>query len=256
MTRASDSRAPGPASRTDLEQEWRHLEKMRILGSLAGGLAHDSNNLLFAILGATERIEHLLPVEHPALPMLAIIRQAVDRARDLNRQILDFSRDGGGRRESFDLAELIRESIQLVQVTLPGCITVRVDPLPATWILGDSNQIQQVFLNLAINAHKAMLPAGGELAVRLDRLAGDGMVPPLPAGSYARLTVADTGCGMSAAVLERIFTPFFTTRATQEGTGLGLAMAQRIVQRHGGLIQATSVFGKGSCFKVLLPAGN
>jgi signal transduction histidine kinase len=245
---------PGPEAETDGERDLRQIQKMRMLGALAGGIAHDFNNILTSILGATELIGFTLTTDHPANPMLEIIRQAAHRARELNRQILTFSRKAPEQPSVFDLAGLIQEATGLMRIALPKNVTLHTASAAQVWIKGDPNQIHQVFMNLAVNGVNAMFADGGELSISVDWIQQDVASLDLPPGRYAVLRVGDTGCGMTPAVLENIFTPFFTTKTGQGGTGLGLAIARRIVHNHGGVIRVHSEPGVGSQFQVLFPA--
>jgi signal transduction histidine kinase len=245
--------AAGAGAALEWMQDLQQIQKMSLLGTLAGGIAHDFNNILTAVRHAGERIAPMLPEGHPAHPLLATIHSATQRAAELNRQILTFGRRGEAARVRFDMGSLIKEAIQLLRVALPNNMKINDEITSQTWVMGDPNQIYQVFLNLAINAHNAMTPQGGELGISLCPQRLDGPAPPLCAGAYAVLTVKDSGCGMEPAVMAKIFTPFFTTKGARDGTGLGLAIAKEIIDQHGGTIEVASEPGKGSDFRVLLP---
>jgi CheY-like chemotaxis protein/nitrogen-specific signal transduction histidine kinase len=245
-------------SPADLERNQRQAQKMEALGTLAGGIAHDFNNILAAILGAAEMIHLQLEPSSPARPALEIIYQAGRRARELNKQILAFSRKGKEERVAFDLSKLLLETLRLLRSTLPKNVAILAQVTPGLWSIGEANQIHQVIMNLAVNGFHAMGNEPGKLELELREAtlaAGDPALPGgLPPGRYAIFSVRDSGCGMAPEVLEKIFEPFFTTKAVREGTGLGLAVVHGIVHKHEGTILVTSEPGQGSTFQVLLPA--
>jgi len=241
------------------EEKLRQSQKIEAVGRLAGGIAHDFNNLLTAILTTVELSLSGLPEDHPLRADLADIRGAGEKAANLTRQLLAFSRRQVLRPRVLDLsaavtemqkmlARLIGEDVRLVAELGDGC-TVCADP----------GQIEQVILNLALNARDAM-PAGGTLSLRtrnVEVTQEDGLRMfgcPVQRGPYVQLVVEDTGAGMDAHTMERIFEPFFTTKELGKGTGLGLATVYGIVKQSGGYIRATSAVGHGSTFEVYLPA--
>ncbi|HEY3398999.1 MAG TPA: ATP-binding protein [Geothrix sp.] len=239
------------------EEKDRHLrqaQKMDALGALAGGMAHDFNNLIGAILNAAELIEMQVEPDSPIQKKLQIIQRVGGRARDLSSQILNFSRRADDNWTPFDLAGLVTEVISVLQTTLPANVEVRSELASGVTILGDPSQLHQVIMNLGINGSQAMQPGGGVLSIQLQpveagRRVGD---QPFPE-SCVLLTIEDTGCGMDQPTLERIFEPFFTTKDVGHGTGLGLSVVYGIVQGHGGQLQVSSEPGKGSSFKIRLP---
>lgn len=241
----------------ELQAELLQAQKMESLGSLAGGIAHDFNNILTAILGAAEMLNLKLEATSPARRALEIIFQAGRRARELNRQILTFSRKGREEWIPFDLSVVVKEATRLLHATLPKRVKLTGEAATALWVMGDPNQIHQVFMNLAINAFHAMGSEGGTLSINLGEVEGplvlEGSHSPLPAGRFAVLSIRDTGCGMTRDIQERIFEPFYTTKDVREGTGLGLAVVHGIVHKHLGGIAVTSSVGKGSEFRVYLP---
>ena len=234
-------------------------EKMDALGALASGVAHDFNNILTAILSASELIEWQVQADSPIMPKLHVIYQAVKRAQELNRQILSFSRSSEEKHLPFDLSAVVKEAIFLLRSTFPDTITLRTDITSSLWILGDPNQAHQVVLNLAINALQAMLPRGGTLEVTLaeEEEAQARLLPNQPRalkeGRYVVLSVKDTGSGIDPEHLERIFEPFFTTKAETGGTGLGLSVVHGIVQKHMGAMDVHSQKGHGTTFKAFFP---
>jgi two-component system, cell cycle sensor histidine kinase and response regulator CckA len=241
--------------RKRLESQLRQAQKMESLGTLAGGIAHDFNNLLAVILGYAEFCQQTADA---ALWQKGIgeIQRAAERARTLVRQILTFSRKTEVRFSAVDLNHLTRELVALMAETFPRTVNVHLDlqdGLPP--LFADPSQIQQVVLNLCVNARDAM-PAGGTITVSTRTRAGRSLPPGFAGDSargYACLQVADTGTGMSPEVRQRIFEPFFTTKPGTQGTGLGLAVVYGIVTAHQGLIDVESTPGAGSTFHVFLP---
>ncbi len=234
-----------------LEKQVRQSQKLEALGTLAGGIAHDFNNVLTPILGYTEMAVDDLPPGSRVRESLTRVLSAAERARDLVKQILAFSRRGEQERHSIHLAPLVRETLKLVSATLPKTIEIRsrIDD-QADLAVADATQIHQVLLNLCTNAWHAMGDEGGVLEVSLEAVDG---AEGAPAGPHVHLAVRDTGCGIPAGVLERIFEPFFTTKPVGEGTGLGLSAVHGIVRGHGGVVTVESEPGAGSTFHVYLP---
>jgi signal transduction histidine kinase len=237
------------------DRHLRQAQKMDALGALAGGMAHDFNNLIGAILHAAELIEMQTEPDSPIQRKLEIIQQVGGRARELSAQILNFSRRTDDTWVSFDLTSLVTEVISLLETTLPKNVQVRCDLAKGVRILGDPSQFHQVIMNLGINGSQAMQPGGGVLSIELQpaeagrRVGDQSFLEPC-----VLLTIKDTGCGMDPQTLERIFEPFFTTKKVGQGTGLGLSVVYGIVHGHGGNLQVTSEPGKGSSFKIRLPA--
>jgi PAS domain S-box-containing protein len=244
------------AERRDLEAQLRQSQKMEAIGALAGGIAHDFNNLLSAILGNIELLNRELDPAHPARASVIEIGKAGNRARDLVRQIVGFSRPAEVRVEAVDLQKLVEEVMRLMRSVLPSSIEVVSkcdDPPPL--VLADSSQIHQVLVNLCTNSWQAMENRPGRIEIGLGRRTfSDGAPRGLPLGSYASLTVADTGAGMTDEVRKRIFEPFFTTKSETDGTGLGLSTVRSIVTASRGAIEVESAPGQGSRFTVYLPA--
>ncbi len=244
--------------RERLQEQLLQAQKLESVGRLAGGVAHDLNNLLSPILGYSDVLLMDLPETDDRRKYVQYIIQAGVRARDLVRQLLAFGRKQTLVVETVDLNELaagfahllrrtVREDIGIEMIAAPALPTVRVD----------TGQIEQVIMNLVVNAQDAM-PQGGRIvietaAVVLDQEYADSHADVLP-GPYVQLTVSDTGCGMSDEVREQIFAPFFTTKEKGKGTGLGLATAYGIVKQHGGHIWVYSEPDQGTTFKIYLPA--
>jgi PAS domain S-box-containing protein len=236
------------------DRHLRQAQKMDALGALAGGLVHDFNNLICAILSTAELIERQVGPDSPIQKKLEVIQQVGGRARELSHQILNFSRRTDDTWIPFDLTSLVAEVISLLQTTLPKNVRVRSDITEGIRILGDPSQLHQVIMNLGINGSQAMQPNGGVLSIQLGkaevgrRVGDQSFLEPC-----VQLTVKDTGCGMDPYTLERIFEPFFTTKEVGHGTGLGLSVVYGIVHGHGGSVHVSSEPGKGSSFKVRLP---
>jgi len=242
-----------------IESQLRQAQKMEAIGTLAGGIAHDFNNILGAMLGYAELAKY--KSEDPEiLSYLEHILTACDRARDLVQQILTFSRKTEQEKKPIMLIPLLKEVVKFIRASLPTTIVIN-QTLTATadTIMADATQIHQLLMNLCTNAWHAMKESGGILGIALSEITvGDGTVllPDLTPGRYLKLTVRDTGCGIPPEHLERIFEPYFTTKAKGEGTGLGLSVVDGIVRSHGGAVRVTSKVGKGSAFHVLLPLLN
>ncbi|MFZ5481836.1 MAG: ATP-binding protein [Myxococcota bacterium] len=237
--------------RRRLEDELARSSKLESLGVLAGGIAHDFNNILTAVLANLSLAAHRLPGEHPARRRLDQATRAAERARDLTRQLLTFARGGAPVKEATSLAEVLRESAGFA---LQGSRSrAELTTAPDLWAVdADPGQLGQVVHNLVLNAEQAM-PDGGILRIEADNVTlAHGELPPLPAGRYVRVQVADTGPGIAPEHLDRIFDPFFTTKAS--GSGLGLATAYSIVRRHGGRIAVDTGPRRGTTFALHLPA--
>ena len=243
-------RRQAEAKRVQLESELRHAQKMEAVGTLASGIAHDFNNLLTAILGCTELVALHLSDDHPARHSLTLIEKIAEQATGVTRSLLTFAHRAPTSKRPVDLLAVLSESSRFLGRLLPASIE-RLQDLPdaPVWINADVTQIQQVVMNLTVNARDAMLH-GGRLHVSLSTrpVVADGGVE-----EEAVLTVSDTGVGMSEEDRTRIFEPFFTTKERGAGTGLGLSVVHGIVADHGGRIDVVSALGKGSTFRVLLP---
>jgi|GEM_PF-413215 len=239
----------------ELDRHVRQIEKMEALGALASGVAHDFNNVLTAIMSSAELIEWQLPEDSPVRPKLNVIMQAANRAKDLNRRILTFSRPSEERYIPFDLTAVVRECVHLLKSTVSRDVEIRSELSSSVWTLGDPAQIHQVVMNLAVNALQA-LDGKGMLDLSLAEV--DVETGYLPSGARATraalLMVCDNGCGMDAPTQEHVFEPFYTTKGSGGGTGLGLSVVHGIVARHGGDITITSEPGKGTQVKVFLPS--
>lgn len=250
------------SERKRLEAQLRQAQKMETIGTLAGGIAHDFNNMLAAMLGYTELAMSDVPATSPVQHYLRAVLTAGQRARDLVRQILAFSRHTETARYPVQLHLLIREALSLLRASLPSTIEIRhsLDE-HAGAVMTEPVQMHQVLINLCANAEYAMRQTGGGVleivleAVEVDAAALGGTLSLSP-GPYVRLTVRDTGPGMTPEVLARIFEPFFTTKGPGEGTGIGLSVVHGIVTSHGGTIAVSSTPGQGTTFAVYLPRCN
>jgi nitrogen-specific signal transduction histidine kinase len=245
-------------AKAELEQQLRQVQKMEELGTLAGGIAHDFNNILAAMLAYAELIRVDIDDAAQIDEHLRALKVAGDRAKDLVRQILTFSRRQPQQRKPVKLDGTVAEALRLLRSTLPAMLKIEVTIEPdAPVVLADLSQVHQVLLNLGTNAAHAMGKTRGLLSVRLESVDVGGelvrLVPELRTRRYARLTVSDTGQGMTEATQKRIFEPFFTTKPVGEGTGLGLAVAHGIVREHDGAIQVESALGKGTTFTLYFP---
>lgn len=235
-----------------------HSQKLESLGVLAGGIAHDFNNILAAIIGLTSLSLRQLQPGSELHDDLTEVLHAGNRARDLVRQILTFSRQGDVERVPIDLAQIVSEALRLVQVGLNSRIRIETQLDRATGqVLANPAQMHQVILNYCTNAIHAMKENGGVIRISLRNMAPDEQLaaqyPRLSKGKYVCLTVSDEGHGMSPHVMERIYDPFYTTKGPGEGTGMGLAVVHGIVSVHGGVVDVTSQPGEGTTFHTYLP---
>ncbi len=241
-----------------LQEQLRQSQKMEAIGTLAGGIAHDFNNILAAIMGYTQLSMMEVPNQSQAEGYLKEVLKASYRAKDLVRQILAFSRQAEERKEPLHIGLIVKEALKLLRASLPSTIEIRQHIEAKTGIVGaNPTQIHQVLMNLCTNSAHAMRENGGILEVGLRNLEiGSSEADEylnLPPGTYLRLSISDTGHGMSAEVRERVFDPYFTTKKKGDGTGLGLAVVHRIVKDHGGTITVYSEPGRGTTFHVYLP---
>jgi PAS domain S-box-containing protein len=244
--------------RNALQQQIRQAQKMEALGTLAGGITHDFNNILGTIVINTELALLDLDPSDPARRPLPLVLQAAARGKDLVKQIITFSRQRAWERQPLAIAPIVREGMDLLRSTLPKDISVEETIDNGSGIvLADPSHIHQILINLCQNGALAMREGGGHLGVELAPLEVDetltGRIPDLRPGPYVRLTVADTGCGMSAETLDRIFEPFFTTREKGQGSGLGLAVVHGIVKSYAGAISVQSRPGRGTVFNIYFP---
>jgi PAS domain S-box-containing protein len=240
-----------------LEAQLRQAQKMEAIGTLAGGIAHDFNNILSAVIGYTELALINIPKESSLQNDLQQVLKAGSRAKDLVRQILAFSRQAEQEIGPVQIKLIVKEALKLLRASLPTTIEILQDIQSNSMVLADPTQVHQVLMNLCTNAGYAMQETGGTLEVSLTNVELDshftGRYPDMAPGPHLRLTVSDTGHGMTPDVLDRIFDPFFTTKGPGEGTGMGLSVVHGIVKSFGGTITVYSEPGKGSTFHVYLP---
>jgi PAS domain S-box-containing protein len=240
------------------EKNAQQTQKMEALGTLAGGVAHDFNNILMPITINTELALLDTPEGSPLRQYLQPVLDAAKRGRDLVSQIITFSRQREAERRPVRVGPVVKEAIQFLRSSLPRNIEIREKiEVETDTVQGDPTQIHQVLMNLSSNAAYAMREKGGILDVRLTRCDVDSEMAEkysaLQQGPYVKVTVSDTGCGMNREVQERLFDPFFTTKKPGEGTGMGLAVVHGIVKNHKGAITLYSEMGKGTTFNVFLP---
>ena len=243
----------------ELRQQLVQSEKLRTVGTLAGGLAHDFNNLLTPILGYTDLLLTAFPAGSAQREDVETIRRAARRGRDLVAQLLAFSRPTVEQVGPVPVGASIAEAAKLIRPSLPPHIAILQGDIPdSLQILGDASRLQQVLVNLMTNAIDAMRPTGGRLTVTVETLEADReavaeLVHLVVGQRYGRIAIEDTGPGMSAEVRARIFEPFFTTKPVGKGTGLGLSVAYGIITGWGGDITVYSEPGKGTVFNIYLP---
>jgi PAS domain S-box-containing protein len=237
-------------------EQLQHSQKLEALGTLAGGVAHDLNNTLVPILALTKIVAKRLAEDSRERSSLNTVVQAGERARDLVKQILAFSRKEAPTRKSFDLAELVAEALKMLRASVPSTIAIAEKLAAVPPLLGDPGQLHQVITNLVTNAAHAIGGKIGTITVEVAAAPGEQIteVTKQACAAAIRLSVIDTGCGMDEATLARIYEPFFTTKGVGEGTGLGLSMVHGIVGQHGGCVKVASRVGEGTRFDLYLPA--
>lgn len=241
-----------------LEKQLIQAQKMQAIGTLAGGIAHDFNNILSAIMGYTEICMLQAPEDSQIPRRLGRVMHACQRAKELVRQILTFSRQSYQDQGRVQVHLIVKEALKLLRASLPSTIEIRREiRTDSSYILADPTQIHQVLMNLCTNAAHAMRKTGGVLHVGLKDVVIDSekikKYPALKPGYYVRLTVGDNGHGIDPKIMNRIFDPFFTTKNSDEGTGMGLAVVKNVVENHGGAVYVESCPGKGTIFKVFFP---
>ncbi|MDK9706554.1 MAG: transporter substrate-binding domain-containing protein [Desulforhopalus sp.] len=241
-----------------LQKQLQQAQKMEAIGTLAGGIAHDFNNILGAILGYAEMAKDGSPEGSMVASDIDQVIKASTRAKDLVKQILDFSRHSNTGRIPVQPAVIILEAIKMLRSSLPATIAIHHDiDREVGFIKADPTQIHQILMNLCTNAFHAMEETGGTLTISLRKrsleegdLPGESHIPP---GDFLEMSVEDTGAGISAELKEKIFEPYFTTKEVGKGTGMGLAIIHGIVTGYGGFVTCQSQPGEGSIFRVFLP---
>jgi two-component system cell cycle sensor histidine kinase/response regulator CckA len=243
-----------------LERQVQEAQRLESLGLVTGGVAHDFNNLLAVILGNGRLALAELPVGHPLRPRLERMLAAAEHGAGLTEQMLVYAGRAPRAQKPVDLSWLVADMLDLARASLPPGVVLREELGPGVWVQGDETQLRQVVLNLVANAGEALDARPGRVEVRTrhaeasaEDLARGRGAPDLAPGRHALLEVVDDGGGMDAETRERVFEPFFTTKLS--GRGLGLAAVLGIVRGHGGRVAVASEPGRGSCFRVWLPAG-
>jgi two-component system cell cycle sensor histidine kinase/response regulator CckA len=246
------------SDRKGLEEQFRQSQKMEAVGRLSGGIAHDFNNILGVIIGYGEILQERMEASNPLAPCVEEILGAGRRAASLTRQLLAFSRQQVLTPKVVDLNRIIADTERMLRRLIGEDVELRtILDSSLTTVKADQGQIEQVILNLSVNARDAM-PAGGKVTIKtehavIDELAARQYSYPFKPGPYVLLTVTDTGVGMDAATQTHIFEPFFTTKDKGKGTGLGLATVYGVVKQSDGYIEVHSEIGAGTTFKIYLP---
>ncbi len=246
-------------TRFRLQEQLHQFRRLQAVGQLAAGVAHDFNNLITVMLGGVEQLKPALAGNPPLAAALRSIEQAATEAEGVTRSLMNLGREAPAERRIIDVRGVLTEAEPLLSRAVSASVTLRIEVAGESplWVRSDSTQLQQVLLNLAVNARDAM-PYGGTLTIRADEVAAD--VPAslelscASADRYVRIAVQDTGAGIAPHVRERLFEPFFTTKARGRGTGLGLAIVHGIIQSDGGAIAVQSEVGRGTTITVFLPA--
>ncbi len=238
-----------------LHEQLKQSEKMDAVGRLASGLAHDFNNMISGIIGASDLLTTILEPESDSYIYAERIKEVSHQASEMTKQLLRFARKSDGRKEDIDIHDLIRETLKMVVSSLNNKVKVNVELEGKAIVSTDRSQMQNAFINLILNARDAM-PDGGMILFSSENIdIPENVYNPLmlAPGRYLKLSVKDTGHGVEEQIRDRIFEPFFTTKDDDKGTGLGLASVYRTVKNHGGEVELVSEVGKGSDFILYLP---
>ncbi len=245
--------------KAEMQKRLFRSEKLETIGILAGGIAHDFNNILTPIIGYTDMVLSRLSSHDPITEDLEEILSGANRAKDLVRQILTFSQQMEMEKKPIRLQQVVEEALKLLRPIIPSTIEILKEiNVNCPMVMADSSQIHEVIVNLCTNAYQAMADGGGQITFELKAFHSDDgddsrSHPILQEGEYVRLTVSDTGPGMTEEIKDHIFEPFFTTKKSEKGSGLGLSVVHGIIQSNGGEITVSSEPGKGAAFHVYLP---
>lgn len=253
-------RVAAEQQRQELEAQLRQKYKVEAIGLMAGGMAHNFNNNLAIILGSVELAQRRIEQDHKVSPLLENIRTAALRSRDLVLQVLVYSRKGVINREQINPAEVVKETVKLLQLTIPSTVQIqcRIEPgADAHHVRGDATQIQEALINLCNNAVFAMEEKGTlQIGVSHAQLSAAQLPPQakLPETGFIQITVKDSGCGIVPELQDKVFDPFFTTKEVNAGTGMGLSTVQGVMDQHGGFVRLESAPGQGAEFSLFFPA--
>ena len=253
-----EERVKVEAEKAEMQKMFFKSQQLESIGTLAGGIAHDFNNILSAVIGFTElsllKVKEEIPLQYNLKQVLA----AANRAKELVRQILTFSRQAKPELKPIKLKMIIEEALQLLRASFPSTIEISVDLQSTLYVMADPTQMHQVVMNLCTNAGHAMKDKCGEMIIKTRDIDFDDDVlkskKELIPGPYVMLSISDNGRGVKPEIIEKIFDPFFSTKNKSEGTGMGLSVVHGIVKACKGSIQVDSTIGQGSIFKVFLPA--
>ena len=261
VARDISERKKAEREKTKLEAQLRQSQKMESIGSLAGGIAHDLNNILFPISGLSEMLLDEIPPENPAHESIEQIYKSAQRGSDLVKQVLSFSRQSKPQKLPIRIQPVLKEVLKLSRSAIPSNIEITSHiNTNCGMVSADPTQVHQIMMNLVTNAYHAVEQTGGTINVELketvfgiDDLYDNSMTGGLLAGKYACITITDNGTGIDQTLINKIFDPYFTTKEMGKGTGLGLSVVHGIVKEHGGDIRVYSEVGKGTVFHVYLP---
>jgi PAS domain S-box-containing protein len=247
--------------RKELEEQLRQSHKMEAMGTLAGGIAHEFNNILGIIIGNTELAIDDVPEWNPAKHCLEEIRTASLRAKNVVRQILSIARKTPATKKQIRISSVVKESLKLIRTTIPATIELQLDMLcTSEMIHSNTTEINQILMNLCTNSVHAMENETGILKVRLENITLNAQVASqyedLAEGEYVKLTVKDTGMGIDHRIMNRVFDPYFTTKDVDKGLGMGLAVVYGIVKKHDGAIRIDSAVGEGTTVDILFPVAH